>query len=73
MNVRVYRVSAQGYTRSGRVYRGGTVYQSNDFKSALTVLKRVRRAAKQRKNDNTRYELEYIDNGIVKGELACYE
>lgn len=67
MDVRMYRVSAQGSNV------GGTVYQSNDFKTALTVLKRVRRAAKQRGNDNTRYSLEYIDNGIVKGELACYE
>lgn len=73
MNVRMYRVSAQGFTRSGTVYRAGTIYQSNDFKSALTVLKRVRRAAKQHENDNERYVMEYIDNGIVKGELACYE
>ena len=67
MDVRLYRVSARNSKN------GGTIYQSNDFKTALTVLKRVRRAAKQRENDNTRYALEYIDNGIVKGELACYE
>ena len=67
MNVRLYRVSARDSSGSG------TIYQSMDFKTALTVLKRVRRAAKQRKNDNIRYALEYIDNGIVKGVLACYE
>lgn len=67
MDVRLYRVSARDSNG------GGTVYQSNDFKSALTVLKRARRAAKQHENGNTRYALEYIDNGVVKGELACYE
>lgn len=67
MNVRLYRVSAQDSKG------GGTVYQSKDFKTALTVLKRVRRAAKQHENDNACYALEYLDNGIVKGELACYE
>ena len=67
MNVRLYRVSARNPNKSG------TIYQSKDFKSALTVLKRVRRAAKQHKKDNAHYTMEYIDNGIVKGELACYE
>lgn len=67
MDVRLYRVSARDSNKAG------TIYQSKDFKSALTVLKRVRRAAKQRENDNTRYLMEYMDNGIVKGELACYE
>lgn len=67
MNVRMYRVVARQSKECG------TIYQSEVFKAALTVLKRVRRAAKQRENDNTRYIMEYIDNGIVKGELACYE
>ena len=67
MNVRFYRISARDSNKCGRIY------QSNDFKTALTVLKRVRRAAKHHENDNARYVMEYIDNGIVKGELACYE
>lgn len=67
MNVRMYRVSSQEPNKAG------TIYQSKDFKSALTVLKRARSDAKHHENDNTRYVLEYIDNGIVKGELACYE
>lgn len=67
MVVRLYRVSARDSNKAG------SIYQSKDFKSALTVLKRVRRAAKQSGNDNERYIMEYLDNGIVKGELACYE
>lgn len=67
MDVRLYRVSARDSNGSG------TIYQSRSFKTALTVLKRVRRAAKQHENDNAHYTMEYIDNGIVKGELACYE
>ena len=67
MNVRMYRVKA--YDSNEHV----TICQSADFKTALTVLKRVRCTAKQHKNEKSHYTMEYLDNGLVKGEIACYE